>query len=121
MVNGAEQSGNGDAVLNPGEFFTYTCEMPHVTFSPTKSFPDDKNQIVLSAKQDSTDINLSDQTEVNSNLYCGTSAPSELQTDIDQPYINCRGNGDPLATHYRYRLTKILSAEAPFISDIKVL
>lgn len=49
-----------------------------------------------------------------------TQAPSELQANLDQPYITCTGNGDTNKTHFRYKLTNLTdTAQAPFVSDIK--
>ena len=51
IVNTEIKAGNGDNILDPGEFFTYTCEKTGVTFSPNKTFPDDNNHITLTAKK----------------------------------------------------------------------
>lgn len=47
-----------------------------------------------------------------------TQAPAELKANYDQPYITCTGNGVVADTHFRYRITKEGSTDAPFVSDI---
>lgn len=50
-----------------------------------------------------------------------TQAPSELQAGLDQPYITCTGNGDATKSYFKYKITKIGSTDAPFVSEIKPL
>lgn len=58
-------------------------------------------------------------TATSSCVECSnTQAPSELKAGIDQPYITCTGNGDTTKTHFKYRITKQGSTDAPFISEI---
>lgn len=47
-----------------------------------------------------------------------TQAPSELKANYDQPYIACTGDGTVSNTHFRYRITKAGSADAPFVSEL---
>lgn len=50
-----------------------------------------------------------------------TQAPTELKANYDQPYITCTGNGIVSDTHFRYRITKTGSTDAPFISELHTI
>lgn len=59
-----------------------------------------------------------DTTTKTCTACSNTQAPAELKANHDQPYIACTGNGVLTDTHFRYRLTKKDSTDAPFVSDI---
>lgn len=76
------------------------------------------NQQVGACCPADTTWNSTQNSCVPNNTCTNTQAPRELKAGYDQPYIACTGNGVATDTHFRYRITKVGSTDAPFISDI---